>query len=107
LTAVPPELHSGHEPKSAKIGFKLDGPDAAQHGLLLLGVRLPDLAEGEQPPVQGMPEEATECQVKPYAKNSSPKGVSGRRKSCDTCHRRRCLRTDRKAARQLGRKECR
>ena len=45
--------------------------------------------------------------MKPYAKNSSPKGVSGRRKSCDTSCRRRCLRVDKKAARQQGRKECR
>lgn len=36
-----------------------------------------------------------------YNKNSRvTKGLAGRRRSCDTPHRRRCLRVDKKAARR-------
>ena len=38
--------------------------------------------------------------MKPYSQKSNPKALSGRRKSKDSEHRRRCLRVDKKAARR-------
>ncbi len=38
--------------------------------------------------------------MKPYSKKRNPKGLAGCRKSKDSAHRRRCLRVDKKAARQ-------
>lgn len=43
--------------------------------------------------------------MKPYSKAIRTKGISGRRKSEDTCHRRRCLRVDKKSARQQANNE--
>ena len=44
--------------------------------------------------------------MKPYGSRSiGTKGLSGRRKSKDTPHRRRCLRVDKRAARQMAAKE--
>jgi hypothetical protein len=40
--------------------------------------------------------------MKPYSSKSFLKGISGRRKSKDTTHRRRCLRVDKKAARRIA-----
>ena len=37
--------------------------------------------------------------MKPYG-HPNLKGISGRRRSCDTPHRRRCLRVDKKRARR-------
>lgn len=42
--------------------------------------------------------------MKPYSDKINPKGLSGRRKSKDTAHRRRSLRVDKKSARQAGKK---
>jgi hypothetical protein len=44
--------------------------------------------------------------MKPYSDKPNTKGQAGRRRSCDTPHRRRCLRSDRKSARQAARIEC-
>lgn len=38
--------------------------------------------------------------MKPYSKSRKTKGISGLRRSKDTPHRRRCLRVDKKSARQ-------
>lgn len=39
--------------------------------------------------------------MKPYGRSRVwTRGISGRRRSCDTPHRRRCLRIDKKGARQ-------
>ena len=42
--------------------------------------------------------------MKPYSAKINPKGLAGCRKSKDTEHRRRCLRVDKKSARQAGKK---
>ena len=36
----------------------------------------------------------------PYSANPHTKGLAGCRRSCDTPHRKRCLRVDKKAARR-------
>ena len=38
--------------------------------------------------------------MKPYSDHPETKGLSGRRRSCSTPHRKRCLRIDKKSARQ-------
>ena len=38
--------------------------------------------------------------MKPYSDIRATRGLAGRRRSCDSCHRRRCLRIDKKAARR-------
>ena len=43
--------------------------------------------------------------MKPYSKSRKTKGLAGCRRSCDTPHRRRCLRVDKKAARQKHNKD--
>jgi hypothetical protein len=42
--------------------------------------------------------------MKPYCL-SKLKGLSGRRRSCDTPHRRRCLRIDKKRARRINKND--
>ena len=44
--------------------------------------------------------------MKPYSDKPDTKGISGRRQSRATPHRKRCLRRDRKSARQAARLEC-
>lgn len=45
--------------------------------------------------------------MKPYNKSErETKGISGCRKSKDTSFRRRCLRKDKRAARQEGKNQC-
>lgn len=43
--------------------------------------------------------------MKPYSSKRQTKGISGCRKSKDSCHRRRCLRTDKKSARALAKRD--
>jgi len=38
--------------------------------------------------------------MKPYSYHPNTRGISGRRRSCSTPHRKRCLRCDKKSARQ-------
>lgn len=42
--------------------------------------------------------------MRPYSKSRKTKGISGTRRSVDSCHRRRCLRWDKKTARQQSKK---
>ena len=42
--------------------------------------------------------------MKPYSPKRHTKGIAGRRRSCDTPHRKRCLRVDKKAARRESQK---
>ena len=44
--------------------------------------------------------------MKAYSSTGKLKGISGRRSSKDTAHRRRCLRVNKKAARREARKDC-
>ena len=43
--------------------------------------------------------------MKPYAPTPYTKGLASLRRSCDTPHRRRCLRIDKKAARRAAKRE--
>lgn len=47
-----------------------------------------------------------EDNVKPYSDKLKLKGISGRRRSADSTHRRRCLRRDKKSARQSAKIIC-
>lgn len=43
--------------------------------------------------------------MKPYSNHPKTRGISGTRRSCDTPHRRRSLRIDKKRARHAARVE--